>query len=42
MDATALSLCREHSLPIIVFDIEAPKSIVRAVTGKVIGTKVTS
>jgi uridylate kinase len=42
MDATALSLCRENNLPIIVFDIGAPQSIVHAVTGEVIGTKVTS
>lgn len=42
MDATALSLCREHNLPIIVFDIGAPDSIVQAITGEVVGTKVTS
>jgi uridylate kinase len=42
MDATALSLCMEHKLPIIVFDIDAPQSIVRSVSGEVIGTIVTS
>jgi uridylate kinase len=42
MDATALSLCMEHKLPIIVFDIGDPQSIVRAVAGEVIGTIVTS
>jgi uridylate kinase len=42
MDATALSLCREHNLPIIVFDLGAPQSIVRAVEGEVVGTTVTS
>jgi uridylate kinase len=42
MDATALSLCREHNLPIVVFDLSAPQSIVRAVEGEVIGTTVTS
>lgn len=41
MDATALSLCMEHNLPIIVFDLSAPQSIVRAVAGEVIGTTVT-
>ena len=42
MDSTALSLCMEHRLPIIVFDLGAPQSIVRAVVGEAIGTKVTS
>jgi uridylate kinase len=42
MDATALSLCMEHKLPIIVFDLDAPRSIVRSVSGEVIGTIVTS
>ncbi len=42
MDATALQLCLENKLPIIVFDIEAPSSIERAVAGKPIGTIVSS
>jgi len=42
MDATALSLCMEHNLPIIVFNVGDPQSIVRAVAGEVIGTIVTS
>ncbi len=42
MDATALSLCLENKLPIIVFDLEAPRSIERAVSGESIGTIVTS
>ncbi len=42
MDATALSLCREHNLPILVFDIGAPHGIMQAITGEVVGTKVTS
>ncbi len=33
MDATAISLCLENKLPIIVFDLEAENSIERAVTG---------
>jgi len=41
MDATALALCMEHKLAIIVFDLGAPDSIMRAVTGEVIGTIVT-
>jgi uridylate kinase len=42
MDATALSLCLENKLPIIVFDLQAPNSIERAVTGDQIGTLVYS
>lgn len=42
MDATALSLCLENKLPIIVFDLQAPRSIERAVTGELIGTIVSS
>jgi uridylate kinase len=40
MDATALTLCLENNLPIIVFDLQAPKSIERAVMGEAIGTLV--
>ena len=42
MDVTALSLCMEHELPIVVFNLGAHQSIVRAVAGEVIGTTVTS
>jgi uridylate kinase len=42
MDSTALSLCMENALPIIVFDLSAPDSIVRAVRGEKIGTLVGS
>jgi uridylate kinase len=42
MDSTALSLCMENAVPIIVFDLSAPDSIVRAVRGEKIGTRVGS
>jgi len=42
MDATALSLCLENQLPIIVFDLLAPRSIERAIMGEPIGTLVSS
>ena len=42
MDATALSLCLENNLPIIVFDLEAPGSIESVVLGETIGTLVSS
>ncbi len=40
MDSTALSLCMENSLPIIVFDLRAPNSIVRVASGQHNGTVV--
>ena len=42
MDATALSLCLENKLPIVVFDFLAPRSIERAVLGEPIGTIISS
>jgi uridylate kinase len=41
MDATALSLCMDNKLPIIVFNFMADQGIERAVTGEPIGTTVT-
>lgn len=40
MDSTALSLCLENKLPIIVFDLGAENSIERVVCGEHIGTLV--
>ena len=42
MDATALSLCLENKLPIIVFDLQATRSLERAIIGDSIGTLVHS
>jgi len=42
MDTTALSLCLENNLPIIVFDLQAPRSVERAIIGDPIGTLVSS
>ena len=42
MDATALSLCLENKLPIIVFDLQASRSIERAIIGDSIGTLISS
>ena len=38
MDGTALTLCMEHKLPIIVFDIDEPGAFERVVRGEQIGT----
>ncbi|MBP7866685.1 MAG: UMP kinase [Acidobacteria bacterium] len=40
MDATAFSLCREHHLPIVVFNIFEPGNIRRAVMGERVGSLV--
>jgi uridylate kinase len=40
MDSTAISLCRDNSLPIVVFDFTKPGNILRAVCGEEIGTMV--
>jgi len=42
MDSTALSLCLENKLPLIVFDMEKPHSLEQAISGKAIGTFVSS
>ncbi len=42
MDATALSLCLENKLPIVVFNLNEPDSLERAVRGEAIGTTVVS
>jgi uridylate kinase len=42
MDTTALSLCLDNKLPIIVFNSEAKDGILKAILGKSIGTLVTS
>jgi uridylate kinase len=38
MDATAISLCMDHSLPILVFGLNEPGNIRRAIMGEKIGT----
>ncbi|NIS59421.1 MAG: UMP kinase [Proteobacteria bacterium] len=38
MDATAISLCMDNQLPIIVFDVKKEGNIVRAVMGEKLGT----
>jgi uridylate kinase len=40
MDATALSLCLENKLPIIVFDLQALRNIERVIRGEPMGTLV--
>ena len=42
MDSTAFSLCLDNKLPIVVFDLQAPRSIQQAVAKESIGTLVSS
>jgi len=41
MDSTAASMCRDNNMPILVFGLDDPENIVRAVSGEKIGTIVT-
>ena len=40
MDSTATSLCRDNNIPLIVFGIDKPDNILKAVQGEKIGTLV--
>jgi len=40
MDQTALALCRENQMPIVVFDMGAPGNLRRLAAGESVGTRV--
>ena len=42
MDATALCLCRDHDLPVTVFDVHAPDALTRIASGDKVGTRIGS
>ena len=42
MDATAFSLCQENNMPIVVFSMNEPDNIRKALVGDPIGTLVTA
>jgi uridylate kinase len=42
MDATAISLCMDNRLPIVVFNLRTPGNIKRAISGEPIGSLVTA
>ena len=42
MDATAISLCMDNKLPILVFNLKTPGNIRRVVMGEAVGTVVTA
>ena len=41
MDATAISLCMDNRLPIVVFNLRTPGNIRRAIVGEAVGSTVT-
>ncbi len=42
MDATAISLCMDNRMPIVVFNLKTPGNIRRVVMGESVGTTVTA
>lgn len=42
MDSTAFSLCKDNDMSILVFNLDDPQNIVRAISGEEIGTLVTN
>jgi uridylate kinase len=42
MDATAISLCMDNKLPIIVFNLRTPGNLRRVILGEQVGTSVTA
>ncbi len=42
MDLSAMCLCREHALPVVVFDLNSPGALTRIVKGEKVGTQITA
>jgi uridylate kinase len=42
MDSTAISLCKDNNLPIVIFNLNRSGNIRRVVTGEKIGSLVTA
>ena len=40
MDLTAISLCKENNIPLVVFALQEPENIIKAIKGEKIGTLV--
>jgi uridylate kinase len=41
MDATAIAFCRDHQIPIVVFDMSQPGSLRAILEGERVGTIIT-
>jgi uridylate kinase len=42
MDATAISLCMDNRLPIVVFNLRTPGNLKRVIMGDAVGTVVSA
>ena len=42
MDLTAISLCKDNNIPLVIFSLEDPENIIKAVNGEKIGTTINS
>jgi uridylate kinase len=42
MDLTAVSLCKDNNVPIVIFNINEPGNIKRVVVGEKVGSLVTA
>ena len=38
MDMTAFAMCKDNNIPILVFSLQPPENIVKAVQGEPVGT----
>jgi uridylate kinase len=41
MDLTAITLCMERKIPLVVFNLKVPGNIARVIRGEMVGTKIT-
>lgn len=42
MDQTAICLCQEHDMPLVVYDMTTPGALARIVRGDLVGTRITN
>ena len=42
MDSTAIALCKDNNIPIVVFNLFEPGNIGRAVAGEPIGSRISN
>ena len=42
MDSTAIALCKDNKIPIVVFDLFTPNNIEKAVAGESIGSRISN
>ncbi len=40
MDLTAIILCRDHKMPLVVFDMAAPDALTGVINGEKVGTRI--